>query len=385
MIWNTVKLGDFLTIQSGYAFNSKLFDADGEIGLIRIRDLKAGSSTETRYTGEYDEKFLVRRGDLLVGMDGEFRCYEWKGEDSLLNQRVCRLQEFDKELDKRFLLYAINDELKKIEDETGFTTVKHLSAKKIKEIKLSLPPLVEQNRIVAKLDVAFAEIDQAIESTDSAIQQTRVSLSRLIDEKTSNRDGWRKYKVADLGLVQTGNTPKTSVRSNYGSDVPFVKPPHFRADGSIEVQEEGLSYSGAEASRTAMANSVMMVCIGATIGKVGVCAEEVCFNQQINSLSPSPEHDAELIYWQMRGSRFQREVLERAGQATLPIISKKKWANLAIYLPENYETQVEIRNQLRLVSERTDSYCRAKTQILKELQSLKSALLAQELKRDCVA
>ena len=159
-MWETVTLGDSLTVQNGYAFNSKLFDINGDMGLIRIRDLKEGISTETRYTGDYDEKYVVKRGDLLIGMDGEFRCYEWKGENALLNQRVCRLQDFDDNLDKRFVLYAINDKLKKIEDITGFTTVKHLSSKTIKDISLQIPPLAEQQRILAKLDDAFADIEK---------------------------------------------------------------------------------------------------------------------------------------------------------------------------------------------------------------------------------
>ncbi len=164
-MWKSVQLGDLLEVQNGYAFNSKQFDTDGEMPLIRIRDLKNATDTETRYTGEYDDKYVVEKGDLLIGMDGEFRCYEWQGESALLNQRVCRLQNFHADLSKRFLLYAINDELKKIEDVTGFTTVKHLSSKTIKQIELPLPPLAEQKRIVAKLDAAFAEIDRAIEFT----------------------------------------------------------------------------------------------------------------------------------------------------------------------------------------------------------------------------
>ena len=103
-MWKTVKLGELLDVQNGYAFNSKQFSSEGEIPLIRIRDLKAGMDTKTRYTGEYDAKYIVKKGDLLIGMDGEFRCYEWKGVNALLNQRVCRLQNFKGNLYERYLL-----------------------------------------------------------------------------------------------------------------------------------------------------------------------------------------------------------------------------------------------------------------------------------------
>ena len=261
---------------------------------------------------------------------------------------------------------------------TGLTVPK-LNQAQLRSIPIPLPPLAEQQRIVAKLDAAFAEIDKAIDATSLSIEQAKNGLCNLIDEKTSNRNDWKEYKISDLGLVQTGNTPKTSDKANYGTDIPFVKPPHFRANGTIEIGEDGLSLIGAKASRKAAAKSVMMVCIGATIGKVAVSSEDVCFNQQINALSTTKDYDAELIYWQMRGSRFQREVREKAGQATLPIISKAKWASLNIFLPSNIDEQIQIRNQLRALSNQTDNYCTMKSKKIQQLESLKSAILTQEI------
>ena len=77
-MWKKVVLDDLLEVENGYAFNSKQFSSDGDVPLIRIRDLKKGVDTETRYTGDYDRKYIVSKGDFLIGMDGELRCYEWK-------------------------------------------------------------------------------------------------------------------------------------------------------------------------------------------------------------------------------------------------------------------------------------------------------------------
>src|SRR5271163_2288904 len=125
--WCTKKLGDLLDVQNGYAFDSSSFNASQGMPLIRIRDLKAGTETETRFVGDYEKKYIVKTGDLLIGMDGEFGCYEWKGNPALLNQRVCRLQSFTSGLVPRFLFYGVNSHLKAIEDATGYATVKHLS------------------------------------------------------------------------------------------------------------------------------------------------------------------------------------------------------------------------------------------------------------------
>lgn len=161
----TVLLGDICDFQNGFAFSSKHFSTSDGLPLIRIRDIKNGLGTETKYTGTYDDSFLVNKGDYLIGMDGEFRCYEWNGPDALLNQRVCRLRGSNDVIDPRFMFYGINEYLKDIEDHTGFTTVKHISIKQIRNIRFPLPSIDEQKRIVKKLDEVFSVIDKAKDNT----------------------------------------------------------------------------------------------------------------------------------------------------------------------------------------------------------------------------
>jgi type I restriction enzyme S subunit len=147
--WTPTTIGQIANVFSGYAFNSDLFHDSEGIPLIRIRDLPKRNETESFYLGEYQERFLVRNGDFLIGMDGEFRCYEWTGPEALLNQRVCRIQDFNLEaVVPRYVYFSVNQYLEKIEQNTGYTTVKHISAKQVLDIEIPLPPLSEQKRIV---------------------------------------------------------------------------------------------------------------------------------------------------------------------------------------------------------------------------------------------
>lgn len=66
------KLVDYAKVQYGFAFNSKLFTEDSaNIPLIRIRDVIPGKPS-TYYLGEYSDEYIVKKGDILVGMDGNF-------------------------------------------------------------------------------------------------------------------------------------------------------------------------------------------------------------------------------------------------------------------------------------------------------------------------
>lgn len=133
------KLKESCDVLSGFAFKSEFFN-DKNLGmpLIRIRDLKL-RNPKTFFSGDYSEEYIVNDGDLLVSMDGEFRAYLWDGPSSLLNQRVSKISVRDDCADLVYICYLINNELKNIENKTGFTTVKHLSKKDIENIEIPFP------------------------------------------------------------------------------------------------------------------------------------------------------------------------------------------------------------------------------------------------------
>jgi type I restriction enzyme M protein len=154
-----VKLSELIKIQSGFAFDSKLFNEDNGFPLIRIRDIKT-NKTKTKYSGEFKEDFIVKNGDLIIGMDGEFNRVIWQGNDALLNQRVCRIIEY-KNCYRDYIFRMIEKPLQEIEDDTIAVTVKHISVKQILDIEIPLPPLEIQQQIVAEIEGYQKVIDGA--------------------------------------------------------------------------------------------------------------------------------------------------------------------------------------------------------------------------------
>lgn len=145
------KLPEVCEIQYGFPFDSSLFSAEGDLPLIRIRDVVRGY-TETYTSEKCDVAYLVHEGDILVGMDGVFNVAKWKGEPAYLNQRVCRIIP-NETIDADFLFYFIPTALKKIENETAFVTVKHLKAKQLNAVVVPDVPIEEQKKIAAQLNV----------------------------------------------------------------------------------------------------------------------------------------------------------------------------------------------------------------------------------------
>jgi type I restriction enzyme, S subunit len=239
-----------------------------------------------------------------------------------------------------------------------------------------LPPLPEQQRIVAILDQAFDAIATAKAHTEKNLQNARALFESDLESIFSQRgEGWVEKRLKQVGIPQTGSTPKTSEREYYGDFIPFIKPADFNTDGSLDYENDGLSKKGLLEARKVAAGSALMVCIGATIGKCGYCDRDITTNQQINSLTPFVGASSKFIYYQMRTKNFQRRVVFSSGQATLPIINKSKWSALTVALPPCPEEQERIGAKFDALCGETQRLESIYRQKLAALEALKKSLL----------
>lgn len=219
--WVETPIGEVAQVLSGFAFKSELFNKSEGIPLIRIRDLPKRDSTDALYSGSYDDRYVIKKGDFLIGMDGEFHCYEWNGPDALLNQRVCRIQDFNiSRVVPRYIYFAVNQYLDKIEQDTGYTTVKHISAKQILGITIPLPPLSEQKRIVDLI----SSVDSYIEALQRHLESAKKSRNALLHELlTAGGDDWVETRLDAIADVVMGQSPDGKTYNQVGRGLPFIQ------------------------------------------------------------------------------------------------------------------------------------------------------------------
>ena len=171
--WERIELKYLAKVQNGFAFSSKLFNHSKGLPLIRIRDIFS-NITQNLYSGEYKDEFIVRKDDILIGMDGDFKVSKWPGKKGLLNQRVCRILFDSNNYDKEFLFLCIQPYLSAIHSETSAVTVKHLSSRTINNIPFPLPPLPIQRAIVSKIETLFTHLDSGIADLQKAQAQLKI-------------------------------------------------------------------------------------------------------------------------------------------------------------------------------------------------------------------
>jgi len=136
--WQESDVYSIADIIYGAPFTSKLFNTVGEgKPIIRIRDLK-DQQFATFTTECHPKGYLLQHGDIVVGMDGEFRPYIWANDEAWLNQRVCVFAN-KRQHGKAFLYFTIKPLLYRIEQTQVATTVIHIGKKDYDAFRFMLP------------------------------------------------------------------------------------------------------------------------------------------------------------------------------------------------------------------------------------------------------
>ncbi|MCA4611177.1 restriction endonuclease subunit S [Bacteroides xylanisolvens] len=175
---------------------------------------------------------------------------------------------------------------------------------------------------------------------------------------------WEKCKLGDYGKVVTGNTPPTKDIENYENGTYlWASPADLGTIKSITTTKTKLSSKGFSKTRSLPKGSVLVTCIGSTIGKTGMATKEMSTNQQINSIIVNDNNDNEFVYYAIQ-SAFPRYLSSIAVQA-VPIISKSAFELLPNKRPCLQE-QKEIGRFLSLLDERIAT----QNKIIDKLQSL---------------
>ena len=227
---STAQLGNLVEILSGFPFESDHFGDEGDLPIVRIRDVVPGKSS-TYYTGDYDSKYILIDGDVLIGMDGDFNRARWRGGKALLNQRVCKISALPNKLDEGYLYHFLPAALKSIWDDTPFVTVKHLSVKDIRAIDIPLPPIVEQRRIADILDRADALRAKRRAALARLDELTQAIFVETFGDPISNPKGWPTKNFGAL-LIDGPQNGLYKHSSDYGSGTPILRIDAFY-DGKV--------------------------------------------------------------------------------------------------------------------------------------------------------
>lgn len=259
------------------------------------------------------------------------------------------------------------------------TTVKGITRQELLAAIIPLPPLPEQERIVARIECLMMRIREARrlrkEASKAADHLIRASLAKIFPRDGAELPpGWRWVRLGEVCETTSGGTPSRKRMDYFGGEIPWVKSGELK-DGPIFETEETITRAGLEASNAKLypPGTLLMAMYGATAGRLGVLRVQAATNQAICAIFPDEGRLRQdyLFYFLL----FKREqLMHRSQGGAQPNISQKIIRDIAVPLPPRDE-QRQIANYLDSVRRDVESLQKAQSAADMELQLLQQAIL----------
>ncbi|MGI3152944.1 restriction endonuclease subunit S [Aeromonas veronii] len=283
----------------------------------------------------------------------------------------------------KYLYYYLSSIVQLLNDLGTGATFKELSGGKLKEVPIPVPPLAEQQRLVAILDEDFEAIAAARANAEQNRQNARALFESYLQSAFSQRgEGWVDTTIAAAtGGVFTGPFGSLLHKSDYiEHGIPLVNPAHITSVGI----EPDLRKTVSEETAQRLSNYIMRtgdIVIGRR-GEMGRCAivtdvEDgwLCGTGSF-VIKPSERCDARYLVRLLRSESCKTQLENIAGGAVMPNLSNTDLSNFPIILPP-IDMQRSVLRKIDLMAEKIQHLESLYQRKIAALDELKQSLLQQ--------
>ena len=388
-MWKTVKLGDVCDFQGGSQPPKKEFvyeEQKGYVRFIQIRDFK--SDKNLTYIPVSNKNRLCRTDDIFIGRYGASVGQILRGLKGAYNVALMKTIPNEEFISKGWLFAYLNSSLfqKPLKEVSSRSAQNGFSKDDISSFELPLPPLAEQERIVAKLDVTFAEIDEAVEGSKKQETEVLKLGYRAITNTLKNlADIYSSKPLNDVVIIQ----PKKKLaleKISESDDVSFmgmkelgIEQKYSEAINTKPLNEVFKSYQYFEENDVVFAK--ITPCF--ENGKLGIMKNlknGIGFgSSEFVVLRPNKEVHSEYIYYCLLDEAFRKNGTKNmSGAVGHKRVTKDYYFNYQIAVPP-LSMQIECIRELDEIWKQVEIISKLKHKKINELISLKSAILKQEL------
>lgn len=397
--WQIAKVKHVYSFQTGWTpstSNAAYFD--GDLPWANISDI---GKTKTIYdTAKHITEEAVANSSMGISPKGSLM-YSFKlsvgdvsfcGTDMYTNEAIATFLPSDK-YDLRYLYYAAPLFIIKNANENIYGA-KLLNQELIRNALILNPPYNEQVSVADYLDAKCAEIDALIsakEKTNALLKERRQSIIYEAVTKGLNPDApmkdsgvewigeipehWKVSRLKVIAEMQTGTTPKTSDSDFFDGDVNWFTPADFSGNMLINESERKLTQKAIEEGQVHLfpANTIMLVGIGATVGKTAFTQVAASCNQQITAiLIKEPDRAKYYAYWL---SACSGTIKATANYTTLPIINNQHLGETFCPYANSVDEQTEITEYLDRTCAGIDRLISANEATIQKLKEYRQSII----------
>jgi len=375
-----VKLGEICNILNGYAFKSKEYVEDG-IRIIRITNVQKGiiQDTDPKYYKidkiETLKNYMLKENDLLISLTGNVGRVGQISKDLLpagLNQRVGCIrikEEKDVSIDYLYQYFnSYNFERDCINNSKGIAQ-KNLSTEWLKNYKMKIPNLNEQNRIVNEL--------KKIQRLKKLKEQQLKELNQLIKSQFIEMFENNKFENKDLGDV--------AIKITDGSHNPpkgVDERTEYVMLSSQNIIEDKINYNNArylsrkdferENKRTYLEKGDVLLTIVGTIGRTAVIDNEknITLQRSVAVIKPIEKIKSEYLVASLKTDSAKNQLNKRSKGVAQKGIYLNDLKKIFISVPP-----ITLQNEFSEIVKQIDKQKFEIEKSLKETQELYESLM----------
>ncbi|EPO0042954.1 restriction endonuclease subunit S [Vibrio harveyi] len=262
---------------------------------------------------------------------------------------------------------------RQVEQKVAGGAKNNLNSSWLKEFKLKLPLLPEQQKIASFLSKVDEKIALLTEKKDKLTEYKKGVMQQLFNGSFQEQNGlltftpptlrfkaddgsefpnWENTKLGDVNSITGGGTPSTADESLWGGNIQWFTPTELKTKyvgvSKRTITDKGLSNSSAKI----LPKGTVLFSSRATVGDVSIAQQECTTNQGFQSFNGKPKKaNNEFTYYWI--SSHKNEFLRRASGSTFLEISKSEIAKVSICLP-SFDEQLKIANFLSAIDQKID-------------------------------
>lgn len=388
--WEIKKLGEVADYLNGRAFKPTEWETSGK-PIIRIQNLNKESAAYNYSSKDFEEKYIVEKGDLLYAWSASLGVYIWNGDTAWLNQHIFKV--VPKNIsDKKYLYYILGQITAELYAKAHGSGMVHVTKGKFEATEIPFPPIPEQQAIVAKIEDLLSELENGKQQLLTAQQQLKVYRQSLLkwafEGKLTNKNvkegelpkGWKWVKLKEVASDISDGDHQAPPKSKTG--VPFITISNVNKTTSkidftdtFKVNTE--YYKNLKANRKPKIGDVLYTVTGSFGIPVLIDFDkEFCFQRHIGLVRPLPEINQKWVYFLLQSPKVFSQAKKTATGTAQKTVALSSLRNFDIPFCSQNEQQFivsELESKLTVCDKIEETI----SQSLQQAETLRQSILKQ--------